>query len=216
MSLRTAATAALLFFSTASAHFVLTSPTSLEGTTIDDDKEDNAPCGALLPDLSKNTTNTFHVDGDFIALQSGHPQVNWLFRGTLEDKGSGNWTQLYPIFTQNGLGNYCQPVVKAPKEWVGKTGVVGIVSNAPDGLLYQCAVVNFVAGSNTPGSSCTNGSVNADFNTDATLTGLLGTPSTASSTPTPRPTGSSAVSTSVSFGSLLVAMAMAAVGAGLL
>lgn len=139
-SLRVAAKAALLFFSTASAHFVLVEPPSLEGTSLDNDKQDDAPCGALLPDLSKNTTVNFHVDGDFIALQSGHPQVNWLFRGTLEDKGSGNWEQLYPIFTQNGLGNYCQPVVTAPKEWVGKTGVIGIVSNAPDGLLYQvCA-----------------------------------------------------------------------------
>jgi len=129
--------AALLFLSTTSAHFVLVNPPSLEGNSLDDEKEGNAPCGAIVPDLSQTTTNTFRADGDFVAVRSGHQQNNWLIRGTLEDKAAGNWTQLYPIFSQSGLGNLCQTSVSVPKEWIGKRGVIGVVANAPDGVLYQ-------------------------------------------------------------------------------
>ena len=206
--LRALATAALLFLSTANAHFLLLSPPSLEGDSINEDMEANAPCGATLPDLSKKSTTDFHVDGDFVALRLGHPQAKWLIRGTLEDKASGNWTQLFPIVIQAGLGNFCEPVVTAPKSWVGKTGVIGIVANAPDGTLYQCAVVNFAAGSVTAGSTCTNGSaVTGDFTSDATLSGLVGNPSTtSSSTSSPKPTGNAAATMSGGFpiGSLVI------------
>jgi hypothetical protein len=139
--LRALATAALLFLSAANAHFVLLAPPSLEGDSINEDKEGNAPCGATLPDLSKRSATDFHVDGDFISLRLGHPQAKWLIRGTLEDKASGNWTQLFPIVLQSGLGNFCEPIVTAPQSWVNKTGVIGIVANAPDGTLYQvCAL----------------------------------------------------------------------------
>ncbi|KAK3358175.1 hypothetical protein B0T25DRAFT_427604, partial [Lasiosphaeria hispida] len=192
--LRSLVTATLLLLSAANAHFVLNSPTSLEGETINEDKEGNAPCGADLPDLSKNTTNDFHVDGDFVSVQLGHPQGNWLIRATLDGKASGNWSQLFPIVTQSGLGNFCEPIVTAPKEWVGKTGVIGVAVKAPDGILYQCAVVNFVAGTNTPGGdSCKNGSsVTGSFSSDPALAALVGNPaSTTSAIPSSSPSPSS-------------------------
>lgn len=135
--LATIVAATLSLLSTASAHFVLLNPPSLEGATLDDKKEGNGPCGALLPDLTKTPAYDFHVDGDFLSVQNGHPQSNWLFRATLEDKAAGNWTQISPLVQQAGIGNYCQVMVSAPKEWVGKKGVIGVVGNAPDGLLYQ-------------------------------------------------------------------------------
>lgn len=192
--LATIVAATLSVLSTASAHFVLLDPPSLEGTTLDDKKEGNSPCGALLPDLTQTLPNDFHVDGDFISLQNGHPQSNWLFRATLEDKAAGNWTQIFPIVQQTGIGNYCQVTVTAPKEWVGKKGVIGIVGNAPDGVLYQCAAVNFVEGSNTPNSECKNGTgVASAFVSDDKLTAELGTPSTTTNpTPTPKPDGNAA------------------------
>ncbi|KAK1756453.1 hypothetical protein QBC47DRAFT_413007 [Echria macrotheca] len=235
--LRAIAAATLLFLSTVNAHFVLISPPSLEGTTVDEDKEGNAPCGADTADLSKKTTNSFHVDGDFIALLSGHPQINYLIRGTLEDKGSGNWTQLFPIFTQSGLGNFCEPSVSVPKEWAGKKGIIGVVADAPDGTLYQCAVVNFVAGSNSPpAGSCTNGStVTGSFSSDPTLSGLVGNPSTtaasgsgSSATPSsssgstaPKPSQSGSVAAALSgngvqLGGLVLASLMVALGTALL
>ncbi|KAK0712102.1 hypothetical protein B0H67DRAFT_444189, partial [Lasiosphaeris hirsuta] len=176
--LRSLVAATLLLLSAANAHFILNNPVSLEGGSIDEDKEGNAPCGADLPDLSKKTTNDFHVDGDFVSVRLGHPQGNWLIRATLDGKASGNWSQLFPIVTQSGLGDFCEPIVTAPKEWVGKTGVIGVAVKAPDGILYQCAVVNFVAGTNTPGDSCKNGSsVTGSFSSDSALSALVGNPS---------------------------------------
>ncbi|KAK0639887.1 hypothetical protein B0T16DRAFT_337055 [Cercophora newfieldiana] len=219
LPLRTVATSALLFLSAANAHFILLAPPSLEGSSLDDSKEANAPCGALVPDLSQKSATDFHVDGDFISLQLGHPQANWLFRGTLEDKASGNWTQLFPIVLQSGLGNFCEPIVTAPKSWVNKTGVIGVVANAPDGTLYQCAVVNFVAGSITAPSSCTNASaVTGSFTSDSTLSGLVGDSAPSTSSPPPKPTGSAASAVSGGFPvvSLLITGAMALVGTALL
>ncbi|KAK0622422.1 hypothetical protein B0T14DRAFT_399971, partial [Immersiella caudata] len=207
------ATAALLFLSSASAHFVLVEPPSLEGGSVNEDKQGTAPCGGTLPDLSKRAATDFYVDGDNIALRLGHPQAKWLIRGTLEDQASGNWTQLFPIVLQSGLGNFCEPIVTAPSSWVNKTGVIGIVSSAPDGTLYQCAVVNFVAGSAPSRSeNCVNGSaVTGDFTSDATLSGLVGNPPTTTNTPAPKPGGSTAstVGGGLPIGSLLITGAMA-------
>ncbi|KAK3399159.1 hypothetical protein B0T20DRAFT_351120 [Sordaria brevicollis] len=163
-----------------SAHFALNHPTSLEGSSIDESKEDTAPCGALVPSLAstdpKITISDFHVDGDYIALHSGHPQYNWLFRGSVQELSEGNWTQLYPIFQQSGLGDLCQQKVTVPKGWVGKKGVVGVVGSSGDGTLFQCAVVNFVEGSNSNvPNTCTNSTgVTADYTSDATLSALVG------------------------------------------
>jgi len=218
--LRALATAALLFLSTANAHFVMVDPPSLEGGSVNEDKQGTGPCGGTLPDLSKRAATDFHVDGDSIALRLGHPQSKWLIRGTLEDQASGNWTQLFPIVLQSGLGNFCEPLVTVPGSWVNRTGVIGIVANAPDGTLYQCAVVNFVAGSApSPSESCVNGSaVTGDFTSDATLSGLVGNPPATTSTPGANPGGSSASSISggLPIGSLLLTGAMALLGTALL
>jgi len=135
--LRSLVAATLLFLSSANAHFELTQPTSLEGDKMDETLEPNAPCGGGVADLSKNTATDFHVDGDSVALILGHPQADYLIRATLDSRAAGNWSQLYPIFTQSGRGSFCTSTVKAPKEWVGKKGIIGIACNAPDGLLYQ-------------------------------------------------------------------------------
>ena len=135
-------TAALLFLSSSNAHFILVHPQSIEGDSINEDREGNAPCGAVLPDLTKDTTNDFHVEGDLISVRLGHPQANYLFRATLEDKASGNWTQIFPIIMQSGLGTLCEPAVAVPKEWAGKKGVIGVAANAPDGILYQVRAIS--------------------------------------------------------------------------
>ncbi|KAK0631147.1 hypothetical protein B0T17DRAFT_241664 [Bombardia bombarda] len=227
--LRSLAAATLLFLSAANAHFTINSPVGLEGSNLDDDKEGNAPCGALNADLSQTTTNDFHVDGDFIALTLGHPQANWLFRGTLDPTSSNNWTQLFPILTQSGLGDFCEPAVTAPKAWAGKKGIIGIACDGPDGILYQCALVNFVSGSNTPGDACKNATtVTADFNDDALLSALVSNPtnsSSGSSTTGSAPTSSTTAAGNAApalargefpLGSLAVAAVMAVIGGTLL
>ncbi len=220
--IRSLLAAGLLLFSAANAHFELLQPTALEGDKMNEDLEGNAPCGGGAADLSKNTATDFHVDGDSIAVFLGHPQADYIFRATLDSKAAGNWSELYPIFTQSGRGNLCQPAVKAPKEWVGKKGFIGVACNAPDGILYQvsslvfsrlfclllsmrmltfsspiqCAAVNFVSGaSTTPGSSCTNGSMTANFNNVPALAALVGD---SSSSQTSTPSSSASTTTSPS------------------
>jgi len=133
MSLRAVLAASCLLISTASAHFQLLTPPSIG---FDDDNEDKEPCGGVTPDFSKSVTD-FHIDGEPISTTLTHPQSNWLYRATLDEKASGGWVELYPIFQQSGLGNLCIPSVKANSSWEGKQGVLSIISNAPDGLLYQ-------------------------------------------------------------------------------
>ncbi|ROV99057.1 hypothetical protein VMCG_06635 [Cytospora schulzeri] len=186
----------LLLPALAAAHFNLNAPVPVG--PFDEDTEPTAPCGGLTVDFSKDTVTEFHVGGEPIAVKLGHVTANWLFRATLDDTAASNWTQLFPILTQTGLGDYCQPAVSAPESWVGQQGVVGVVADAADGLLYQCATVKFVSGSGTQTSTCTNGSsVSAAFASDASLSALVDSDSsstTGTSTSSSSSTSSSASS----------------------
>jgi hypothetical protein len=134
--------AAGLLFVTAHAHFELLQPTSLEGDKMNENFEGNAPCGGGVADLSQNTATDFHVDGDAVGVLLGHPQANWLIRATLDSRAAGNWTQLFPIVTQSGRGNFCQPAVTVPKDWAGKKGIISVACAAPDGLLFQVSFLS--------------------------------------------------------------------------
>ncbi|KAF7553815.1 hypothetical protein G7046_g6990 [Stylonectria norvegica] len=161
------------------AHFELKYPTSIG---FSDDNESKGPCGGFTPDFSSKDIVDFHVGGDALAMRLTHPQCNWLFRVTTDEKAEDDWEQLYPIVQQSGLGDYCQPLVTVPESYIGKKGVLSIVSSAVDGLLYQCVVANFVKGSIDPPSDCTNASsVKASFASDSKLSALVDSNSTDSS-----------------------------------
>ena len=137
-SFKSVASAALVFASAATAHFNLMVPTPIG---FNEDKEDTAPCGGFTPDFSDaSKVIDFHVGGEPVGVKLGHTQAQWLFRGTLDQTGSSNWTMLFPIVMQSGLGLFCEPSIPAPESWVGKQGVLGVVADAPDGLLYQVRV----------------------------------------------------------------------------
>ena len=129
-------TVALLgqLFGQSSAHFLLNSPPTIG---FDDSLEATPPCGSFTVDFSKDNVTDFHVGGDFIALTSIHPMATWLFRATLDQTASGNWTDLLPAVVQTGLGNYCETGITVPLTWAGSKGVIGVVQDAPDGILYQ-------------------------------------------------------------------------------
>ncbi|KAI9655256.1 MAG: hypothetical protein M1829_000669 [Trizodia sp. TS-e1964] len=134
------------------AHFVLQYPTSLG---FDDTLEGTGPCGGL-PITSDNAAD-FHVGGEPVAMITTHPAATWLFRATLDLTGSGNFSNLVPAISQTGVGSFCESSIPAPAAWLGQKGIVQVVQNAIDGLLYQCAVVNFVAGTASAiPSSCKN------------------------------------------------------------
>lgn len=125
---------AALCFGLGAAHFEMRSPKSIG---FSDDKEDKAPCGGFTPDFGSNKVVDFHVKGEALAMRMTHQQCNWLFRATTDQKAESGWQQLFPVVMQSGLGDFCQPRVTAPSDFVGKRGVVGVVSSAVDGLLYQ-------------------------------------------------------------------------------
>ena len=122
----------LVTTSLATAHFLLNTPTTIG---FDDDNEGIAPCGGFNVTFDK--VSDFHVDGDAVSLKSTHPQANWLFRATLDKTAAGNWTDLLPVVNEGGLGAFCEESVKVPADWAGSQGVLQIVQNAVDGLLYQ-------------------------------------------------------------------------------
>ena len=116
----------------AAAHYQVLVPTPL-GTNIEG--EETSPCGGYTPDLS--STHNVHVSGESFVMRSSHPQSNWLLRATLDPTANKDWVQIYPIFMQTGLGQFCVSDVGIPTDFVGQKGVVGIVANGGDGLLYQ-------------------------------------------------------------------------------
>ena len=116
------------------AHFQLNSPPAIG---FDDDLEGESPCGGFEVDFASDTVTDFHIGGDSLAMQSTHPQSNWLFRATLDRKASGNWTNLLPVVSQSGLGNYCAKGLTLPSSWAGSSGVVQVVQHGPDSTLYQ-------------------------------------------------------------------------------
>ncbi|MCJ1279399.1 hypothetical protein MMC21_007223 [Puttea exsequens] len=137
----------LLAISPSKAHFVLNYPPTIG---FDDDTEGQAPCGGPAVDFNTNNVTDFHVSGDSIALKSTHPAANWLFRATLDQTATkGDWTNLLPAVSETGLGDYCETNLKVPAEWAGQKGVVSVVQEGDDGVLYQCSAVNFVEGTAT-------------------------------------------------------------------
>lgn len=130
----------LLLPALAAAHFTLDAPSSVG--PFDEDTEATAPCGGPTIDTSKDNVTDFHVGGEAVALFLGHPEGNWLFRATLDLTAGSNWSQIYPIFTQTGEGDYCQPAVAAPSSFAGQKGILGAVLDGPDGVLYQVSRFN--------------------------------------------------------------------------
>ncbi len=130
--LRSLVAATLLFLSAANAQFELLLPPSLEGDYVTKKLETTGACGGGVPDLMSNPTTDFHVDGDAVAILLDQPQCNVLMGATLDAHADGGWAQLFPVIQVSGPGNFCQPAVTAPKEWVGKKAIIGIVCKAPD------------------------------------------------------------------------------------
>jgi hypothetical protein len=154
----------LLLTQAAWAHFNLNYP---ETIGFNDEAQHDGPCGGFTPDFAKNTFTDFHTGGDAVATVTTHVEGTWLYRITLDETASGNWTQAFPIVRQNGLGAFCEPIITIPTEFVGQKGILGAVTNTSDGLLFQvrrlrsqpsplypitrrsvpqCAAVNFVEG----------------------------------------------------------------------
>ncbi|KAI1768924.1 hypothetical protein GGR53DRAFT_476358 [Hypoxylon sp. FL1150] len=174
-SIGSLAAVAMLLVSGAHAHFQVQHPDVIQPFV--DDTEGDGPCGGYTPDPASLKPTDFHVDGDWISTRQTHPESSWLYRITTDLTAAGNWSGIYPIFKQSGQGEFCIPQVTVPQSYTGETAILGFVSDAPDGLLYQCAAVHFVEGSVDAPADCKNGTgTSAAFEPDASLTSQLGDP----------------------------------------
>jgi hypothetical protein len=122
------------FIGQCTAHFLLNYPPTIG---FDDSLETTPPCGSFTVDFSTDNVTDFHVGGDSLAMTSIHPKATWLFRATLNQTAIGNWTDLLPAIVQIGLGDYCERDVIVPASFAGSKGVIQVVQDAPDGILYQ-------------------------------------------------------------------------------
>ncbi|EXJ62240.1 hypothetical protein A1O7_02673 [Cladophialophora yegresii CBS 114405] len=137
----------------ASAHFILQYPNSLG---FSDDDEGTSPCGGFDVTFGNNDSSV-PVGGFPVSVLTTHPASDFLFRATLDQEPPFNFTNLLPVVSETGIGEFCLPALVAPADFAGKPGVIQVIQNGPDGTLYQCAAVNFVSGmNNTVGASCTN------------------------------------------------------------
>jgi len=117
----------------ATAHFILQYPPSLG---FDDDTESTAPCGGFT--VSFNSSDASVPIGGFpISMLSTHPAADWLFRATLDQQAPFNWTNLLPVVSEVGLGQFCIPDFQTPSDFSGKSGVLQVIQHGPDGILYQ-------------------------------------------------------------------------------
>jgi hypothetical protein len=124
----------VLFVSQSASHFLLNLPPTIG---FDDDLEATAPCGSFSVDFTKDNLTDFHVGGDAIGVTSVHPQDTWLFRATLDQNVTSGFTILRQAIQQTGLGKFCDPAVTVPASFAGQKGVIQVIADAPDGILYQ-------------------------------------------------------------------------------
>ncbi|CAH0025216.1 unnamed protein product [Clonostachys rhizophaga] len=186
------------------AHFTIKSP---KGIGSADSTADHAPCGGFTPDLSDGSSQLvdIHVGGEAVALRLTHSRCTWLLRATLDSAAKNGWEKVYPITVQSGLGDYCFPAVTFPSDWAGKKGVISIVSSADDGQLFQCIAANFVSGTASPPTTCTNASSVTSYSTDdSELQKLIGDQDSASSTASSSAASPSATDSKGAAGALLV------------
>ena len=151
------------------AHFILLWPPT---AGFDDDLEPTVPCGSFTPEVN-STSPEVQTDRFAISIKNVHPVGQWSFRGTTDTKSPYDFIEIVPLVKTTGIGDFCLDYMRVPSNWTGKDGVIQVVDNSPDGILYQvstsihqerllltfveCAPVKWVSGSNnTLGPACTN------------------------------------------------------------
>jgi len=130
-----------------SAHFTLDYPYT---TGFDEDQEPNAPCGGFPPSLSNLTD--YPLSGGEIAVDLHHPEALFLFRAQLMN--SDSWVNLSDGFVDMvGLGEGCIHALAVPSNWSGQVGVIQVICQPPDGILYQVLPSSFSSNRSAPGSN---------------------------------------------------------------
>ncbi|KAI1769991.1 hypothetical protein F4818DRAFT_281303 [Hypoxylon cercidicola] len=214
-SIGSVATVLMLLASSVHAHYTVQHPPTIQ--PFDDDAEGEGPCGGYTPVPAELKPTEFHVDGDTIATTLTHPEATWLYRITTDLTAGGNWSEVYPIFQQNGAGAYCNSMVTIPHDLIGQKAILGLVAKAPDGLLFQCSAITFVEGSAPAAEGCHNATgVSATYTSDPSLTSELGNPTVSPEEHVPSMGVLSKSNTFQGLGAMLTLGVMAILGAVLM
>jgi hypothetical protein len=120
-----------------SAHFILHWPYS---AGFDDDLEATSPCGSFKPEVNSSNPDV-QVDRFAVFIQNVHPVGEWSFRGTLDTKPPYKFTEIVPIVNTTGVGDFCLDYMTVPSHWAGNPGIIQVVDNSPDGILFQVRVL---------------------------------------------------------------------------
>lgn len=126
----------LAILPSALSHFILNYPQPLGYPAFNDDAEGDSPCGGQPIAFASNDTQ-ITVGGFQLSSRTTHPQANWLFRATLSTQAPFNWTNISPVISQSGLGDFCATNLSLPAEFAGKQGLIQVTQGAVDGDLYQ-------------------------------------------------------------------------------
>jgi hypothetical protein len=105
--------------------------------------EPNAPCGGADANVLKSNMTFWDVSGGPIFLTSEYQVTDYLFRATLDANLTNGWVNLLPVLQQNGIGDFCEPIVPVPASFNGQTGILQVVANTTDGLFYQVCTISF-------------------------------------------------------------------------
>ena len=133
--MRAAILSTLAFTATlASAHFQVLYPP--QGRPFSDEQEATGPCGGPNPEVSDNSADV-QVDRFALSIRSSHPEGHWSFRATTSTSAPFNFTDITPMVETMGVGDFCLTYLSVPSEWAGSSGIIQIVDNAEDGMLYQ-------------------------------------------------------------------------------
>ena len=127
----------LALASIGSTHFLLSYPPTLG---FDDDTEGQSPCGAAEITFADNDT-AVPVGGFPVSLQSTHPEAQWLYRATTDKQVPFNWTNILPVVQQSGLGDFCLPALTLPDSFSNHSGLIQVIQNAADGMLFQVGII---------------------------------------------------------------------------
>jgi hypothetical protein len=114
------------------AHFVLNWPPT---AGFDDDAEPTSPCGGASV-VVNSTSPQVQVDRFAVQIFSSHPAGSWQFLASTNTEEPYNFTSFASVNT-TGIGNFCLQDFAVPDEYAGKMGVIQVIDDSPDGILYQ-------------------------------------------------------------------------------
>jgi hypothetical protein len=127
----TTAAAAFALLGQVQAHFILQLPVS-DGWV--DDIETQAPCGGFSI-TNRTTVTDFPVTGGLMTILNAGDSLNITVNTALANATTKLTTAAK--YDVTGSGTFCMPLVPVSKTLAGSMGVIQVIGDSDDGVLYQ-------------------------------------------------------------------------------